>query len=167
VYEPSDIVAAFVKALQTLDVDPVLNDSTCYDIAAPAYLEGQQALVVQVCPGAVSPDGPGKGSQEGGALERTLMVTVTVWLRLKLDQHRRTAIAMRKYSNSLMTVCAKVRELLALTWLGDVLTEPVWYLGETATDSYDEDGGVYRRDIMFSATRGDALPISLTYVPES
>jgi hypothetical protein len=166
-YEPSDIVAAFVKALQTLPIDPALNDTTCYDIAAPAYLEGQQQLVIQVCPGAVNPDGPGKGSQEGGALERTLMVTVTVWLRLKLDPHRRTAIAMRKYSNSLMSVCAQIRQLMALTWLGDVLTEPVWYVGESATESYDEDGGVYRRDIMFTATRGDALPIALTYIPTS
>ena len=161
--EPTDIVAAFVTALQTLNVTPPLGDATCYEIAEPTYIEGQQQLVLQVCPGAVNPDGAGKGSQEGGALERTLVVTVAVWLRLKIDAHRRNAQAMRRASTNLMDTCAAIRQLLALTWLKGAVTEPVWYVGESSTTVYDDDGGVFKREIYFHATRGDVLPVQLTY----
>ena len=43
---PSSIAQALVTALQTLPITPALTANTCYAIAAPAYIEGQDQLVL-------------------------------------------------------------------------------------------------------------------------
>lgn len=161
--QPLEIIDALVTALRTLSLTPALNARTCYPIAAPAYIEGQEQLVLQVQPGMIAPDGAGKGSQEGGALERMMTVDVTIWMRLKLDSHARSEIAMMRATVSLMDVCNKVKMLLGLTYLKGLLTEPIWYLGESMTEVFDEDAGVYRRDMTFGCKWGERLPRTLTY----
>lgn len=160
---PANIINEIVTAIRTLPLSPALTSKTCYPVAAPGYVDGQDQLVIQVALGPVNPEGAGKGSQEGGAIERVETAEITIWLRLKLDMHRRNEIVMMKAATNLMSVCAQIFDLLKYTYLKGLVTEPLWYVGESATEEYDADAGVYRRDVSFSWKRGDALPISLTY----
>ena len=162
---PSSIAQALVAAMLTLPITPALNATTCYAIAAPAYIEGQDQLVLQICPGAVTlgQSVGGRGAQEGGALFREVSLVIAVWYRLKLDLHGQSQQAMMLATKNLMSVCDAIRQVLALTYLRNEVTEPLWYSGESDTEVYDPDGGVYRRDIYFSGSWAAAMPRQLTY----
>ena len=156
---PNEVLDYFVKMLRS---KLGLSDIQCYKSIAPAYIEGQDETVLQVCPGAENPLGGGDGYQDGGSLVRTLGVSVTIWRRVHLDMHGHSSIALAEEGTGMMDLCETIREVFAMTVLGGLIHEPVRYVGATAPTWYDADGGILRRDISLSATWGVDLPTTAT-----
>jgi hypothetical protein len=170
--EPSDIQQAIAFALTNSPVMTfaALNANTCYPVIAPAYVEGQQPLVIQVAAGASLADGPGEGAQEGGALSRRQQFDVAVWYRLKLDRFKHSQQILIESSTNLNAIIAAIRALLRYTFLRIngvqgtlLLTEPLWYVQETAPEWYDEENGVALKTISYGAAWWEPMPRALTW----
>lgn len=128
-----------------------LKTTECYPILAPMYVEGQAKRVVQVIPGGVNPSGSApRGGQTGGNLQRRQAITLTIWWRLKIDRHMQSVQLLIKESEGFLDFANTVREIFDMTTLGGLLTEPMYYDGETGTSWADMDKGICRRDINLS-----------------
>lgn len=156
---PSLIIQRIVRGLRT---KMSLTEDQVYECVAPTYVEGQPPLVIQVCPGADTTEGGGRGAQEGGGLGRRMMVNLTVWSRVLLDQHGRSEQALVESANGLIDLSETIRGHLAMTTLGGATTSPVRYEAMTTPAFYDIDAGVVRRDLSFSAEYWEDLPTTVT-----
>lgn len=139
-----------------------LNNSQCYAVLAPIYVEGQHKRVVQVIPGAQSPAGGPEGGQTGGYINRRLDITLTIWFRLKLDQHSKSVQMLVRESQGMLDFTKSVTDLFGNTYLGGLLTERAYYQGESATSWENIDAGVARRDVRLAMFYTCRLPTAVT-----
>lgn len=153
----------------------ILFEDECYPAAASAYIDGQPPFVIQVIPGAISTEGAGDGSQDGGSLVRRIIITLSFWYRVKLDMHQHSEQALIEAEHGLMDRLEQTRDALVLTNLGSLdPTQPAGtppvvlsadclkYLSETVTTWFDYDKGVLHREMNFSGAWGIVEPTSVS-----
>ena len=139
-----------------------LTEEQAYVSVASRFIEGQPPQVVQVVPGKTSPEGGGKGSQEGGALLRRQNYALTLWHQTKMDQHGWSQQALTESAYGVLDFMESIRNVFKFTTLGDLFYEPMKYEGETDTFVFDEDRGIFYRTLTLSGPYGEALPSTPT-----
>jgi hypothetical protein len=143
-----------------------LTEDQCYPVVAPYEIDGMPLDVLQVSYANDAAEGPGEGNQEGGALTRTGDIELTYWHRVNLDQHQWSAEALTEQSVGVMDFMEGVRQVLAVTNLGGLLTEQIRYVSQTPTIAVDMDRGVFRRSMNIRCTWSVALPNAATLGPQ-
>lgn len=143
-----------------------MTKDQCYLSIAPMFIDGQNPEVLQVCTGSAQKYGGGDGAQQGGAILTKCFYTLTYWYKLKLDMHGRSEQVLIEGADNVLTMFAKLRTIFAQTNLGMTLYEMVLWEGETATNWYDIDEGVLRRDMTLSAPYGYDTPSFQTLTAE-
>lgn len=151
-----------------------LNSMQCYPSVERLYVDGMGDRVIQVVPGAVRTDGGGDGSQEGGSLKRKGVITCWVWYRLLTDMRQMSVNILTTQTQGMIDFIESIKTPLSHTYLGNlvqgtpsttqVLTEPLFYVGETKTEWHDPQKGVVYRGITYSGCWEETLPITLTLV---
>lgn len=155
----TEILGCFVKGVRR---KLTMSDEQVYPVIAPAYVDGSDPDTIQASFGSVAPHGGGEGYQEGGALQKKGVVTLTYFKRLLMDQHGTAEEMLTVEGQGLLEVFGKIRDVFAMTVLGGWVLEPVSYLGESVTAWEDADKGLARRDVQFGVVWAESRPTELT-----
>jgi hypothetical protein len=155
--DPSQIVAdRLVDAVMSLTG---FTESQVYVSIQAAYIEGQSPQTVQVIPGGDSPDEVDEGGWPGG----TMLITrqqfdLVYWLRIKLDQFKRSEQVLENAARGTINMVAALRQGLLNTTLGGASLAPLRYERTSEVSWYDEDSGVAQVTVTFSANYAQELP---------
>lgn len=125
----------------------------------------------EVVPGAVRPDGRGRGAQQGGSLIRIQQMSVYVFTKLNLDQYSFSEGQLTNPAIGELELFEKLRQLFSYTFLGDedgtncLLSEPMWFESEGATQFESQDTGLVSRQftwsVQYSIPQPDANGVTL------
>lgn len=118
-----------------------------------------------VIPGATSTNGSGNGAQGGGALEVNQEFSVIYYGDTKLDPHTYSTTALLDQEIGSLDRFEELRQLFAVTWLGNLLNQMLFYVGESKTQWEDPETGVFSREFKWLAMYARALPFQLTITP--
>jgi hypothetical protein len=141
-----------------------LNSSNCYLAAVAEYIEGSPPRVFQIVPGAASPDDANGSQDGGGVLFRTMTWDIVLWRRLATDQASRSADVLVREGLGVLDDMENLHAVLGHTYLGDLLVEPIFYVGESDTTWFDEKRKIVRRSQTWRVKWARTIPSTLTLV---
>ncbi len=126
----------------------------------PNWWTGDRAYCV--VPGATAQNGSGDGAQNGGALEVRQEFSVFYYSSTKLDPHTFSTTALLDEAMGTLDRFEELRQLFAVTWLGNLLNQMLFYVREGKTQWEDPATGTYSREFCWQAMYARALPFQLT-----
>lgn len=110
-----------------------------------------------VVPGRVRPDGGGRGAQEGGALIRIQSMSVFLFTKVDLDQYSLSSEQLVNPALGTLDLFEQLRQLFSYTFFGSadgtncLLSEPMWFVGESPTTWEDQETGLVSREFTWEA----------------
>lgn len=125
----------------------------------PSWIGGEHYVVI---PGGVRADGGGHGAQDGGAILRRQEFSIIYYGESKMDQYSLSATTLLDSSFGSMDRFEALRQLFALTFLGNLLNEPMFFEREGKCQWEDVESGVFSREFVWTCMYAFSLPGTLT-----
>lgn len=129
----------------------------------PNWWTGDRAYCV--IPGSTAENGGGEGCQMGGALQVKQEFSVFYYGSTKLDPHTFSTTVLLDEAVGSLDRFEQLRQLFAVTYLGNLVNQLLFYVREGKTQWEDPQTGVFSREFVWSGMYARALPFQLTITP--